>query len=387
MNNFYYHIPTEVYFGRGQIEHLSKAIKQYGNKVLLIYGGGSIKQTGLYDTIKTILEQNQIENVELSGVEPNPRIETVRSGVALCKQNAISVILAVGGGSTIDCAKVVSAGAIYEGDTWDLVLNPGLITETIPVITVLTLAATGSEMDRFAVISNMETNDKIGVFSPKFHPKVSILDPEYTFTVPQNQTAAGTADIMSHILEHYFSNVNGAYVQNRIAESLLKTCITYGPIAYNEPNNYEARANLMWASSLAIDGLTWRGNEVASSVHPMEHQLSAYYDITHGVGLAILTPNWMKHILSDRTVDKFAEYGVNVWDIDPNMDKYEIANTAIDKTKSFFVSLGIPATLTEVGIDEKHFEVMATKATALGLLNAFSPLTKDAVLAIFQASL
>lgn len=386
MNNFCYHIPTEVYFGRGQIEHLGEAIKKYGNKVLLVYGGGSIKRIGLYDAIQTILAQHQLVSVELSGVEPNPKIETVRTGVALCKQNAIDVILAVGGGSSIDCAKVVSAGAKYAGDTWDLVLNPGLIAETIPVITVLTLAATGSEMDRFAVISNMETNDKIGVFSAQFHPKVSILDPEYTFTVPQNQTAAGTADIMSHILEHYFSNVKGAYVQNRIAEGLLKTCITYGPVAYHQPNNYEARANLMWASSLAIDGVTWRGNDVASSVHPMEHQLSAYYDITHGVGLAILTPNWMKYVLSDQTVDKFAEYGINVWGIDPSLDQYAIANSAIDKTKNFFASLGIPATLAEVGIGEEHFEAMATKAAALGLLKAFSPLTKDDVLAILKAS-
>ncbi|HWQ43286.1 MAG TPA: iron-containing alcohol dehydrogenase [Desulfosporosinus sp.] len=386
MNNFHYQIPTKVYFGKGQIKQLEMEIPKYGNKVLLVYGGGSIKRMGLYQTIYSIFERIGIEVTELSGVEPNPRIETVRAGVELCKNNNIEVIFAVGGGSTIDCAKVISAGAKYEGDSWDLVTGAVPVADTLPLITVLTLAATGSEMDRFAVISNMKTNDKLGAFSPMFYPKVSILDPEYTFTVPKNQTAAGTADIMSHIFEHYFNNVKGAYVQNRIAEGLLKTCIHYGPIAYNKPDDYEARANLMWVSSLAIDGITWRGNDVMSSVHPMEHQLSAYYDITHGVGLAILTPRWMKHVLNDKTVDRFVEYGVNVWGINPSLDKFDIANKAIEKTVDFYRVLEIPATLREVGIDNTHLEIMAEKASK-GLKDAFYPLTSKDVLDIFKASL
>lgn len=386
MNNFYYQIPTEIYFGKGQIEHLGESILKFGTKVLLVYGGGSIKRTGLYQTIQTIFEQNEIESFELNGVEPNPRIDTVRKGVQLCQQNNVDVVLAVGGGSSIDCAKVVSAGAKYNGDAWDLVRNGSLIKDTLPLITVLTIAATGSEMDRFAVISDMNTNDKIGTFSPLFYPRVSILDPEYTFTVPKNQTAAGTADIMSHIMEHYFNNVKGAYIQDRLSESLLKTCIQYGPIAYNEPENYEARANLMWTSSLAIDGITWRGNEVVTSAHPMEHQLSAYHDITHGVGLAIITPHWMKHILNDKTVSKYVDFGVNVWGIDSNLDPFEIANKSIDKLKEFFASLGIPSTLREVGVTDEYLDVMAKKA-AVGLENAFSPLTSEDVLSIYKASL
>ncbi|ATW23557.1 iron-containing alcohol dehydrogenase [Candidatus Formimonas warabiya] len=386
MNNFYYQIPTEVYFGKGQIGQLERELPKYGKKVLLVYGGGSIKRMGLYQTIYAIFERIGIEVIELPGVEPNPRIETVRAGVELCKNNHIEVILAVGGGSTIDCAKVISAGAKYAGDSWDIVTGSVPVTDTLPIITVLTLAATGSEMDRFAVISNMKTNDKLGVFSPLFYPKVSILDPEYTFTVPKNQTAAGTADIMSHIFEHYFNNVKGAYVQNRIAEGLLKTCIHYGPIASHKPDNYEARANLMWVSSLAIDGITWRGNDVIPSVHPMEHELSAYYDITHGVGLAILTPHWMKHVLNDKTVDRFVEYGVNVWGIDPSQDKFQIANQAIEMTANFYKVLEIPVTLREVGIDDTHLEIMAEKASR-GLEDAFYPLTGKDVLDIFKASL
>lgn len=385
MNNFSYQIPTEVFFGKGQISQLGPAITKYGNNVLLVYGGGSIKRNGLYEQIQHIFREHSIRATDLSGIEPNPRIETVRKGVELCRQNQIDVILAVGGGSAIDCAKVISAGVKYAGDAWDLVLTGSLIKETVPLITVVTLAATGSEMDRMAVISNMETNDKLGSFSPLYYPKVSILDPEYTFTVPPHQTAAGTADIISHIVERYFHNVKGAFLQDRTAEALLKTCIHYGPIAYHEPDNYEARANLMWAASLAIDGITWRGNEVGSSLHPMEHELSAFYDITHGVGLAILMPHWMNYILNDRTVAKFVAYGVNVWGIDPQLEPFAIANKAIAKTKEFFAALAIPATLTEVGIDSDKLPIMAEKS-AKKLTAAYCPLTSQDVLAIYKAA-
>ena len=386
MNNFVYQIPTEVFFGKGQIANLGRAVRQYSGKVLLVYGGGSIKRSGLYDEVQAVCKEYGITAVELAGVEPNPRLETVRAGVELCKKHALDGILAVGGGSVIDCAKVISAGAKYNGDAWDLVLNGSLVKETLPLFTVVTIAATGSEMDRFAVISNMATNEKIGSFSPLYYPKVSILDPAYTFSVPKNQTAAGTADIMSHVIDRYFHNVPTAYLQDRLAEAILKTCIHYGPIAYAEPENYEARANLMWASSLAIDNITWRGSEVAPTLHPMEHELSAFYDITHGVGLAILTPHWMKYILSDSTVDKFAIYGINVWGIDAGQDRYDIARQAIDKTAAFYASMDIPATLREVGINDEKIGLMAEKG-AKRLKTAYVPLTANDAAAIFRAAL
>ncbi len=389
MLNFNYSIPTQIFFGKDQIQVLGKEIKKYGSKVLLAYGGGSIKKTGVYDKVVSILNEENIPFWELSGIEPNPRIESVREGIKICRENDIDLILPVGGGSSIDCAKVIAAGFYYEGDPWDLVIRKAKVEKVLPIASVLTLSATGSEMDAGAVITNPETKQKLGIGHPDMAPKFSILDPTYTFTVPANQTAAGTADIMSHILESYFSNNTGAFVQDKIAEGLLKTCIKYGPIAIREPENYEARANLMWASSLAINGLIRYGKEAIWSVHPMQHELGAYYDITHGVGLAILTPFWMRHVLDDSNVDKFVEYGLNVWDVDKNKYKYDIAHEAIDKTQEFFASLGIPLTLRELGIGEENLEKMAKAVTDYngGKVGSYKPLSYEDVLEIYKSAL
>lgn len=389
MLNFKYSIPTKIFFGKGQIQVLGKEIKKYGSKVLLAYGGGSIKKIGVYDEVVKILKEENIPFWELSGIAPNPRIESVREGIRICRENNIDFILPVGGGSTIDCAKVIAAGFFYKGDPWDLVIKKAKIEKVLPIASVLTLAATGSEMDTGAVITNPETKQKIGVAHPDMAPKFSILDPTYTFSVSANQTAAGIADIMSHTLETYFSNNRDAFVQDKIAEGLLKTCIKYGPIAIKEPDNYEARANLMWASSLAINGLIRYGKEVIWSVHPLQHELGAYYDITHGVGLAILTPHWMRHVLDDKTVDKFVEYGKNVWDIKEDKYDYDIANEAIDKTYEFFKSLGIPMTLREIGIGEENLEKMAKAVTDYngGTVGSFKPLSYEDVLQIYKAAL
>ena len=386
MENFIYDVGTKVYFGKGQIKHLPEIIKTYGNKVLVVYGGGSIKRNGIYDEVVDLFHEHAISFYELAGVEPNPRIETVRKGVALCREHEIDVVLAIGGGSSIDCAKVVAAAVDYDKDSWDIVLHPEYIKNVLPIISILTLSATGSEMDPFAVISNMETNDKLGTSHPEMRPKVSILDPSYTCSVPAYQTAAGTADIMSHIMECYFTNKEG-YMQDRMAEGLLKTCIEFGVKAIENPNDYDARANLMWASSWAINNFIKLGKVIGWSVHPMEHQLSAYYDITHGVGLAILTPHWMEYILNEHTVDKFRMFGVNVWNIDPNQDKYEIAKLAIEKTRAYFKAMNLPQTLREVGIeDDRYFDIMAQKASPR-LKIGFQPLEKQDIINIFYKAL
>lgn len=387
MDNFNYNIPTVVYFGKGQINQLGEKISTIAKKVLLVYGGGSIKKIGLYDEVMQQLKQAGVTVFELAGVEPNPRIQTVRKGVEICKKENIDAVLAVGGGSTIDCAKIVSAGTCYDGDAWDLVLDSKKIIKVLPIVSVLTLAATGSEMDGFAVISDMDKNEKWGTGSEITKPVFSIMDPQYTYSVSKYQTAAGSSDIISHTFENYFNNTNGAFLQARLAEGILKTVIKYAPVAIDHPEDYEARANLMWASSLAINGLISYGEKTAWTVHPMEHELSAFYDITHGAGLALLTPYWMEYILSEKTVDKFVEYGVNVWGIDSSKSPMKIAKESIDKTREFFISIGMPSRLKDINIDETYFDIMSEKAADGGLKYAYVPLTKEDVKNIFKMAL
>ncbi|AAK81231.1 hypothetical protein BJV85_000605 [Clostridium acetobutylicum] len=389
MVDFEYSIPTRIFFGKDKINVLGRELKKYGSKVLIVYGGGSIKRNGIYDKAVSILEKNSIKFYELAGVEPNPRVTTVEKGVKICRENGVEVVLAIGGGSAIDCAKVIAAACEYDGNPWDIVLDGSKIKRVLPIASILTIAATGSEMDTWAVINNMDTNEKLIAAHPDMAPKFSILDPTYTYTVPTNQTAAGTADIMSHIFEVYFSNTKTAYLQDRMAEALLRTCIKYGGIALEKPDDYEARANLMWASSLAINGLLTYGKDTNWSVHLMEHELSAYYDITHGVGLAILTPNWMEYILNNDTVYKFVEYGVNVWGIDKEKNHYDIAHQAIQKTRDYFVNvLGLPSRLRDVGIEEEKLDIMAKESVKLtgGTIGNLRPVNASEVLQIFKKS-
>ena len=395
MKNFNFHAYTDIFFGEGQINKLPEKVKEFGSNVLLVYGGGSIKKNGIYDEVKKLL--SDINVVELSGVEPNPKIESVRKGVSLCRDNGIEVVLAVGGGSTIDCAKAIAGAAYYDGDAWDIVENPAKIDRVLPIVSVLTLSATGSEMNKNAVISNMDKNLKLGTSSMKFIPQASILDPTYTYGVSKLQTASGTADIMSHVLENYFKSEEGTFIQDRICEGLLETCIYYLPKALDNPDDYEARANLMWSSSLALNGLCGAGKGQSWSCHPMEHELSAFYDITHGVGLAILTPRWMRHILSENTVDRFVMFAKNVFHLAPQSEdesgysmerKMELANMAIDELEKFFTDNGLPMHLSEVGIDETHIEEMANAAVVHGALDkAYVPLAPKDVEDIMRACL
>lgn len=386
MQNFVYDIPTVVYFGKGQINQIGKLAAECGKKALIVYGGGSIKKNGLFDTAVKYLEEAGVSYLELGGVEPNPKIESVRVGVEICKKEKIDMLIPIGGGSVIDCAKGIAIGAKYDGDAWDLVVDTKKIQGALPVITVLTIAATGTEMDFYAVISNMEVNDKISIDDRCMFPKYSILDPTYTETVSAYQTASGTADIMSHVFEVYFQKCGDTFMQDRFMEAILKTCVTYGKKAVETPDDYDARANLMWASSWAINGMIACGKSGPWVCHPIEHQLSAFYDVTHGMGLAVIIPHWMRKILDDSIVDLFVSYGVSVFNIDASLSKYEIANQAIDKTREFFDSMNIPKTLRELGITEKSkFDIMAEKA-AKGLDRAYCPLTKQDVLDILEAA-
>lgn len=387
MKNFNYNVSTKILFGTGKVDELGNEVKKIGNKVLLVYGKGSIKKNGLYDKVIEVLKREEITIFELPNVDPNPRIECVYYGAETCKREGIDLVLAIGGGSTIDCAKAIAAQSKYNGDVWeDLYVKNKMkqLTCALPVASVLTLAATGSEMNGNSVISNMNENRKLAIGSDLLRPVFSILDPIYTYSVNKYQTAAGTADIMSHIFEQYFSPDHDGFLQNRLMEGLLKTVIHFGPIAYNEPENYEARANLMWGSSLALNGLLTYGKISTDwATHGMEHELSAYHDITHGVGLAILTPVWMEYVLSDENVHRFEEYGRYVWDISGD-DPMTIAKESINKTREFFKSLDIPSTLKEVGIAEENLERMADAAVAFGPLGTMKKLHKADVLEILK---
>lgn len=389
MNSFVYDIPVKVYFGENQLRYLGEELSKYGKKVLLTYGGGSIKKIGLYDAVISEIEKAGLEVFELAGIEPNPRIDSVRKGAQICKDEDVDVILAVGGGSTIDAAKYMAAGACVDFDSWEFFSRWAPIEKALPLISVLTLSATGSEMDTGGVISNPETRDKIGRLDPKLLPKVSFLDPTTTYTVSPYQTACGSADMMSHILEVYFNMDQDLYMLDCFMEGMMKTIIKYTPVAMKEPNHYEARANLMWTSSWAINGFVNGGKQQTWSCHPMEHELSAFYDITHGLGLAILTPRWMEYCLDETTVSKYVQFGVNVFGIDAALPPMEIAKKGIEMLSDFFFQeLSLDNTFTKIGIDDKNFAVMAEKAVNIGeLAHAFKALDKNDVENIFKMCL
>ena len=353
MKAFEYNIPTKVAFGRGQIKKLPGYVLEYGEKVLLVYGGGSIKRIGIYDRVVELFRENGISFMELSGVEPNPQIATVRKGVELCKQNGIEVIVPIGGGSTIDAAKAISVGAFYEGDVWEIVKDNSLITEALPIVTVLTVAATGSEMDSSSVISNEETKDKAEINDDILYPKASILDPSYTFSVPAYHTAAGVSDIMSHVFEYYFTGEDVLEIETGMMESVLRTCIHYGPIAVAEPENEKARANLMWAASWAINGFIACGNESSWPAHAMEYQLTTRYGLTHGHGMAIIENAWMRHRCNEKTLPLFVRYGINVFGIDESLPAKTIARMAIEKTQEVYEKMGLSLTLRSIGAKEE----------------------------------
>lgn len=389
MNNFTYDIGTKIHFGKDALDYIGDEAKKYTDKILLTYGGGSIKKNGVYDKVIKELEDAGIEVFELGGIEPNPRIDSVRKGVKIIKENNIGAILAVGGGSTIDASKFMAAGAKADFDPWKFISEKKPMSPAIPLLTVLTMAATGSEMDCGGVITNPETKEKLSSGHLDTRPKVSFLNPELTYTVPKFQTAAGSADILSHIFETYF-NVDGTmFMLDRIMEALMKTVIKYGPIALKDPENYEARANLMWASSWAINDFISESSKASWTVHPIEHELSAFYDITHGLGLAILTPRWMEYTLSEKTVHKFYDLGVNVFDLEKDKDEMEIAKETIEKVKEFFFKdLGLESNLKKIGIDQTHFDQMAQKACGKkGSISGFIELVPADVKKIYEMCL
>ncbi len=387
MNNFTFQNPTKLIFGKGQLEALKTEVPQYGKRVLVVYGGGSIKKNGVYDSVMNTLKEIGAEVFELSGVEPNPRLTTVHKGVDICKENNIDFILAVGGGSVIDCTKAISAGAKYDGDVWDFVTRKAFPEAALPFGTVLTLAATGSEMNPGSVITNWETQEKYGWGHPLVHPKFSILDPENTYTVPKNHTVYGMVDMMSHVLEQYLHPESNTELQENMQFSVLETVMDTAPKLIEDMQNYDHRATIMLSGTVALNQSLQMGVRGDWASHNIEHAVSAVYDIPHAGGLAILFPNLMRHNL-DVNVDKFKRLAVKVLGVsEEGKTDRDIALEGIDKLSAFWSSLGAPNRLADYDIDDSQLDLIADRAMANGAFGNFKSLERDDVMAILKASL
>ncbi|MBQ6922348.1 MAG: iron-containing alcohol dehydrogenase [Clostridia bacterium] len=389
MDNFTYNTPTKLIFGKGVIKDLPEVIAGFGKNVLLTYGGGSIKKMGLYDKVKSLLKDFNI--VELSGIEPNPKYDpSVLTGVKLCKENNIDVILAVGGGSVLDCSKAISVCSKYDGEGWDLISGKVMAKESIPIVDIITLAATGSEYDMGCVISNTAINDKRGYLDELMFPAVSFLDPEYTYSVSKWQTACGTADAMNHVLEQFFATPNSQF-NDGVMISALKSLMANVKVALSKPDDYAARSELMYICTLACNGIMSNGAGYSGwPMHSIEHALSAYFDITHGAGLAIITPRWMKEILSEKTVERFVTLGTGLFGFDKNLLDMEMAEKVIGAFYNFFESIGISMHLSELGVNADKIEEMADHILANDSTNEpwmFAPLDKFTLVRILKASM
>lgn len=387
MNNFEYFNPTKLIFGKGKLEALKKEIPHYGSKVLLVYGGGSIKRSGLYDKVISILQDLGTEVTELAGVEPNPRLSTVHRGVELCKSKGIELVLAVGGGSVLDCSKAIAVGAKYDGDMWDFAERKAIPQNALPLGTVLTMAATGSEMNGNSVISNESTEEKLGWGSILAYPAFSILDPEHTFSLPKDQTVYGMVDIMSHVFEHYFHKESNTLVQDEFCEAILRTVIETAPKLIADLENYEYRETILLSGTFALNGMLNMGLSGDWATHNIEHAVSAVYDIPHGGGLAILFPNWMRHNLH-HDVARFKRLAIQVFGVETSgKSDQEIAEEGISSLRAFWDSIGAPSRLADYEIDDSKLEVMADKAIRFGPFGNFAKLDKQDVLEIYRNSL
>jgi len=391
MNNFIYSIPTTAYFGKGQINILGETIKAHGgSKVLLAYGGGSIKTNGIYAAIIEQLQKVGLRYAELSGIKPNPRVESVEEGILLYRENDCDFILAVGGGSALDASKAIAAGVMHDGPVTDLFVNESgvsPITAAAPLATVLTMAGTGSELDMGAVITVGEDHKKEVLLHPLVNPKFSILDPEYTFTVPEHHSMAGVADILCHLMEQYFTPEANAKVQDRMNEGVMKAVLEEAPKILTNPRDYDARANIMWASSMALAGFQFYLGKpsFAFPLHGIGHELSSRYDMTHGVTLALVTPSWMRHTMrtAPQYLPLFAQFARNVFGI-IEQDTANAAEAGVKQLETFYAAIKMPAHLREAGVKEGDLEIMAAKAVERGNLGILTSIGKAEALQILR---
>ena len=388
MKNFDFISPTRIIFGKGVEKQTGEITAQYTDKVLLVYGGGSVKKYGLYDTVVNGLNKAGVEYFELAGVEPNPRLSLVHKGIDICRKEGIGFILAVGGGSVIDTSKAIAAGVLYDGDVWDFFIPRQIMPKALPVGVVLTIPAAGSEASDSVVITKVDEDGwrKMGSGGDAVRPVFAIMNPELTYTLPPYQTAAGATDMFLHVLERYFTNPKNVELTDRLCESIMKTVVNNAGKVLANPTDYDARAEIMWCGTLAHNGLVGTGREPDFASHGIEHELSALYDVTHGAGLAVICPAWMKYVYK-HDIPRFAQFANRVFDIE--IDPFDLETTALKGIAAFegwLRSIGMPTTAEELGVDESKFEYMASCATANDTrkVGNFVPLDKDGVFSIFM---
>ncbi len=384
MENFRFSMPTEVIFGKGTEKEVGAATKRIGTRVLLHYGSERVRKSGLLDAVIRSLKEAGVVHVELGGVQPNPRLALVKEGIRICREKKLDAILAVGGGSVIDAAKAVGVGVPYSGDVWDFYTGKAKPTTMLPLGVVLTIPAAGSEASQSSVITNDEGSYKRALDIEVIRPRFAILNPELTFTLPTYQTAAGAADIMSHIIERYFTNVDHVDLTDRLCEATLKTVIHNVPIALAEPSNYHARAEIMWAGAIAHNDLLSTGRVGDWATHMIEHELSALYDVTHGAGLAVVFPAWMQ-LTYRHDLKRFVQFAVRVWGIEEDFAEPErTALEGIARLKAYWKSIGLPVTLGELGVPTDRIEEMAERAVSYGPVGHFIPIKKREALEILK---
>lgn len=373
MVNFDYQNITEIIFGKQTENRVGEKVKQHGKKVLFHYGGSSIKKSGLYEKIIASLTDSNIDYIELGGVVPNPRLSLVRQGTALCKKEKIDFILAVGGGSVIDSAKAIAMGACYDGDVWDIIENGLPITECLPIGVVLTIPAAGSESSSSLVVTNEEGQYKVGYGNNLLRPQFAILNPELTYTLPFYQTACGISDMLAHVMERYFTNELNVDVSDRMCEAVMRSIMDNALKVKASPNDYNNRAEIMWAGTVAHNDFIGLGRVGDWASHNIEHELSGIYDIAHGAGLSIIFPAWMKYVYKNH-LPRFTRFAVRVMELDPSSGSLEdLILDAIHRLEQFYKAMELPTRLSQVNIDSSRFKEMAEKAGTLGNFQTLTP--------------
>ena len=388
MENFVFQNPTKIIFGKGVEADAGKETARIGSNVLLHFGGGSIRKSGLYDRVGRSLREAGVRFTELGGVQPNPRLGLVHEGIRICREKGIKAILAVGGGSVIDSSKAIAIGVPHSGDVWEFFERKAKVTESLPVGVVLTIPAAGSESSNGAVVTKEEGLYKRDTGAECMRPKFAIMNPELTFTLPPWQTACGAADIMAHIMERYFTRVPAVDLTDRLSEATLKTIIHNLPIVMARPTDYDARAEIMWAGTIAHNDLLGTGRIGDWASHMIEHELSGIYDVAHGAGLAVVFPAWMRHVYKN-DVQRFAQFAVRVWDVEYDFnDPERTALEGVRRLSSFFHGVGLPTTLGELGVpDDRKLDEMARKCTERGTVGNFVSLGSADVRAVFGLAL